>query len=523
MDKEVAQQYFEKPWYLKPWLIALMFAGWIFILPAVVGIALVVYDVKDTRKKRERIKALHYDKLASLDNLEQELDDKKAFYKTLTSVDDARLALKRAEKMLEDKNELYATLDDVAKAKQVLTSTQQEIEQAQKQLEEKGNLFTTLDTVDKANNALNDTEKKSASLAAQVAQLNSKLIAETDEVEMQEFGFYGQDFEIGTSGEYKAKMIALQDQQKQMVKNKTASDFSLTYTFNGSRSEGNKLVNKEVKIALWAFNTHCDNVIAKVTYRNKAACEKKIERAYEIINENETLQHIKHEYLALKLEELNTTYLYKQAIENEKELLREQREKQREDKKLQMEIAMARAKLEKDETHFNTELARLHLMLQDERSDKAKVQNRLAELTAKLQEIQKQKEVVDYRETHALAGYVYIISNIGSFGEGVYKIGVTRRLEPLDRINELGDASVPFRFDIHALVFSDEAFKLEHALHERFKKFRVNKINNRREFYRLPLEDVRKAVDEEFKAIVNFDMTPEAKEYRESLALSTTG
>jgi hypothetical protein len=118
-----------------------------------------------------------------------------------------------------------------------------------------------------------------------------------------------------------------------------------------------------------------------------------------------------------------------------------------------------------------------------------------------------------------MAGYVYIISNIGAFGEGVVKIGVTRRLEPLERIKELGDASVPFRFDIHALLFSDSAFQLEAALHKRFAERRLNKINQRKEFFNIPVEDLKFAVEEESRGLVDFEVVPEAREYRESLML----
>lgn len=130
----------------------------------------------------------------------------------------------------------------------------------------------------------------------------------------------------------------------------------------------------------------------------------------------------------------------------------------------------------------------------------------------------KRKEEVDFREAHAKAGYVYVISNVGAFGKDVIKIGVTRRLEPIERINELGDASVPFRFDVHALVFSDHAYKLEKALHDRFAKQRMNQVNNRKEFFKIPLEEVQKAIIQEFGGnSVEFHMQPEAKEFRQSI------
>ena len=123
---------------------------------------------------------------------------------------------------------------------------------------------------------------------------------------------------------------------------------------------------------------------------------------------------------------------------------------------------------------------------------------------------------IDYREANKKAGYVYIISNIGSFGENVYKIGMTRRLNPMDRVDELGDASVPFKFDVHALIFSDDAPKLESALHHAFESKKVNMINGRREFFRVTLDETKNVVNENYDKTVDFIMIPKAEQYRET-------
>lgn len=459
ITKDSVKKYFSKPWFYQPWFISILMASFLLVIPPVIAIVLIVLDIKDTRKKKEIIERLNLDKLIALDILEKELDQKISHSSAIST----------------------------------LEATQAEIKKSESQRAEIKNSLTSL---------------------------NEKLINQEELLDMQEFGFFGQEFDIGTSAEYKAKMISLQSEQKLMVKNKTASRFSTDFTYNGSKVEGRKMVMREVKIALWAFNTHCDNVITKVTYRNYALSEKKIRRALEIINENEQLQSITPQYLALKLEELNATYKYKEAIEHEKELLREQREKEREDKKLQQEIASARASITKDESHVNTELTRLRNMLADEKSDKDKIARQMQSLELKLAELDEKKKDIENRQNNAMAGYVYIISNIGAFGEGVVKIGVTRRLEPLDRIKELGDASVPFCFDIHALLFSDKAFQLENALHKRFAKNRVNRINHRKEFFNIPIEELKAAVEKESKGLVDFEVTPEAREYRESLVLN---
>lgn len=134
-------------------------------------------------------------------------------------------------------------------------------------------------------------------------------------------------------------------------------------------------------------------------------------------------------------------------------------------------------------------------------------------------DVQDNLKAVDYREANKKAGYVYVISNIGSFGENVYKIGMTRRLEPQDRVDELGDASVPFQFDVHAMIFSDDAPALEAKLHQRFNDFKVNMINNRKEFFKVPLKDIMQAVKEYHAQAVEFTELPDAVQYRESVAL----
>ncbi|MCC9768305.1 DUF4041 domain-containing protein, partial [Streptococcus agalactiae] len=175
---------------------------------------------------------------------------------------------------------------------------------------------------------------------------------------------------------------------------------------------------------------------------------------------------LSNDYLELKISELQLAVEYELQKLEEKELLREQRAKEREDKKLQAELAAKRKQIEKDRKHFKQMLDNVEELLKTaNEEEKEKLNLQLAEYQDKLSELDELEEDIDYREGHATAGYVYIISNIGAFGEDVYKIGVTRRLDPMERIRELGSASVPFQFDVHALIFSEEAFSLEKELH----------------------------------------------------------
>lgn len=144
------------------------------------------------------------------------------------------------------------------------------------------------------------------------------------------------------------------------------------------------------------------------------------------------------------------------------------------------------------------------------------MEEKLVELKNQYSELEKEEKVIDYREQNAKAGYVYIISNIGAFGENVYKIGMTRRLEPLDRIDELGDASVPFPYDVHALIFSDNAPDLEAKIHEYFHQYRINKLNNRKEFFRADINEIEKVVKDHYDKVVDIVKIPPAEQFRES-------
>lgn len=135
------------------------------------------------------------------------------------------------------------------------------------------------------------------------------------------------------------------------------------------------------------------------------------------------------------------------------------------------------------------------------------------------EEIEKNKKEIDYREANQRAGYVYVISNIWAFGENIYKIGMTRRLEPQDRVDELGDASVPFTFDVHAMIFSDDAPKLEASLHHTFDDKKVNMVNGRKEFFNVTLDEIEKVIKENHDKLVEIKRIPDAGQYRETLLL----
>lgn len=280
--------------------------------------------------------------------------------------------------------------------------------------------------------------------------------------------------------------------------------------------------NDNMKMVLRAFNNECDVLISKVKFNNVDKIENQIYKVAEQIDKLNSRNKISilNKYITLKIEELHLVHEYAVKKQEEKETLREQRAKEREEAKLQKEIEEARKVFIKEQTHYNNALEKLLSQLANtNESNKQELEKKINETKDKLAEIEKGLEDIDYREANKKAGYVYIISNIGAFGEDVYKIGMTRRLEPQDRVDELGDASVPFKFDVHAMIFSDNAPKLEAALHQAFDDKKLNMINNRKEFFKVKLDEIEKVVKENHDKLIEFVKFPDAEQYRESIIL----
>lgn len=224
---------------------------------------------------------------------------------------------------------------------------------------------------------------------------------------------------------------------------------------------------------------------------------------------------ISPKYINSKIDELHLAFEYQTKKYEEKEAQKAARAEMREAAKLQKEIEEQRKKIEKEQSHYHAAYQKLLRQLKDspENADLLKKKN---ELEAKLDDIEKAIHDIDYREANQKAGYVYIISNIGAFGENVYKIGMTRRLDPQDRIDELGDASVPFNFDVHAMIFSDNAPALEAALHKAFEDRKVNMVNTRREFFNVTLDEIKEVVRKNFDKTIEFVDVPDAEQFRVS-------
>ena len=222
------------------------------------------------------------------------------------------------------------------------------------------------------------------------------------------------------------------------------------------------------------------------------------------------------EYLFINSVKIEYNYYVKREQQKQEQAaLREQMRQEAEERKA---LEAERKKIEQEEQKFNSEIEKLQTSMTaaTDPSELEALRARILELQSQLSDVITRKEDVT-RLQNGKAGNVYIISNLGSFGEDVFKIGMTRRLEPQDRVNELGSASVPFKFDVHSFIFSDDAVMLENSLHRRLNSNRVNKVNLRKEFFRISIDELEKLVNE-IDPTAEFNKTMLAEEYNQSLS-----
>lgn len=278
-----------------------------------------------------------------------------------------------------------------------------------------------------------------------------------------------------------------------------------------------------IRFVLDAFNGRVDAILSRSRHDNLGTLEQEIKDAFSLVNLNgEAFRNarILEAYLEARLAELKWAVAAHELRQREREEQRLMQEQIREEEKAQREIERALKETAKEEESLKKALekARAEVATGTE-EQRAAFEAKIAELNRQLAEAEAKNQRALSMAQQTKAGSVYVISNIGSFGDDVVKIGMTRRLEPLDRVKELGDASVPFGFDVHALIRTDDAPALERELHSRFAEYRVNLVNYRKEFFRIPVIHLRDFVSER-KLAATFTMAAEAREYRESVALS---
>lgn len=350
--------------------------------------------------------------------------------------------------------------------------------------------------------------------------LSQEYITMDEVVLLQSFALYTPKYNFANSVQYKERLSEIRTSQAQMIKDETAAICLKIWSVEGSAAKGKKLTADNIKQIIRTFNTECDNVIHSVKFSNFDASKKRILKSFDALNKLNALNKIviQNEYLELKYQELDLAYEYAQKLQEEKEELRQQREARKEEIRLAKELEEKRTEVEKEQQHYLNAMNKVKQQIACENNQERLIVLKIREneILQNLVDVDAALKDLDYREANQRAGYVYVISNIGAFGENVYKIGMTRRLDPQDRVDELGGASVPFRFDIHAMIFSNDAPKLETALHQAFESKKVNAVNGRKEFFRVTLDEIEGTVKKNHDKTVDFIKYPEAQQYRES-------
>ena len=342
------------------------------------------------------------------------------------------------------------------------------------------------------------------------AELSRTLVETREAALLQEAGVYQYRHPLNDAVDYKVRLTGLQARIKDAVRAGTAVQGATNWTVNGSSAQGAKMVRELSKLMLRAYNNEADHAVSSMKPYTLDSSVARLEKSRETITRLGGTMNIRvtDSYHRLRVEELQLTSDYLAKAAEEKERAKEERARLREEEIARREYEREQERLRKEQAHYEATVAALK-----GKGDTDGAQR----MEAKLTEIQDALDGINRRAANIRAGHVYVISNVGAFGSHMVKIGMTRRLDPMDRVRELGDASVPFHYDVHAMVFSNDAVSLETRLHHAFAGRRVNLVNTRREFFRVTPAEVRDALLAGLDAtIVNWIDEPEALEYRQS-------
>lgn len=352
-------------------------------------------------------------------------------------------------------------------------------------------------------------EAENATLRKQLASSGSEVIELDDARVLQDVGIYRYHHPLETAAAYQAQLQDIEARIATLIKQDKAIAKSELFTFNNSLSQGKKLSSDLGKLMLRAYNAEADNAIRSLRAGNVLTAKKRLEATKAAIAKLGKLMdmRIDDDFHALRIEEIELTSDWLMQKQEEREEAKEERARLREEARVQRELEEERQRLDKERSHLVFTIERL--------KEQGQVDDALL---ARLAQVDCAIEQNDFRAANIRAGYIYVISNEGAFGPGVVKIGLTRRLEPNERISELSGASVPFRFDTHALFFSEDAVTLENELHKHFATRALNQTNPRKEFFFATPAEVRDVLLERVGNILEFAEKAEAIEYRQSVS-----
>lgn len=311
--------------------------------------------------------------------------------------------------------------------------------------------------IKKQEESLHEAKTEYEDLKSSVSSLSKELNLLNEDSHLASSGFYKIKYDFQTSKEYEDKLFDNRRQQKELIQNGKAIICETEWMVSGSKALGRKMTERNIKLGLSAFNVQCDNEILKVQFSNIGRAEEKMGQIRDSIN---------------KLLEPNSCQI--------------------------------------TDTFYNLKLEELHLVY-------------AAHEKAKQEETEERLKIAKIKEegqSSAGLGFVYILSNIGVFGEDVYKIGMTKHLNPMAYIQKMSDLSLPFDYDIHALIQSDDAVNLVSLLHQEFAAKRINKVNRHKDFFKLNLGEIEAACRKYHKGDFKINTITEAKEWRQSVAMS---
>ena len=354
-------------------------------------------------------------------------------------------------------------------------------------------------------------EAENARLRAQLASSLTEEYVELDDAKvLQDVGIYRYHHPLESAVAYQEELRRLEREVADLILSGRAIVRSELFTLNNSLAQGRRMTDDLAKLMLRAYNAEADNSIRTLRAGNVVTAKRRMSASRTAIAKLGRLMemHISDEFHELRVREIELTADWLIKKQQEREAEREERARLREEKRVERELAEERARLDKERLHLINTLAALQ--------QSGSVDQALIDRLAVIDEAIVQN---DYRAANIRAGYVYVISNQGAFGKNVVKIGLTRRLEPRERIYELGGASVPFRFDTHALFFSEDAVTLEADLHRHFAERAVNRANFRKEFFFATPAEVREVLLSKVGNILEFNEDVEATEYRQSVGL----
>ena len=447
-----------------------------------------------------------------LSALNAELSDREALYRSISDKAEAN-AIEQANQKIKSEQEaadaaLSATNAQLQSAKDELSATQAENEKVQKAMSaairkvEKHRPL--LKAIDHAILTYDDSDISTAERLTALAEEADAFVSPTVTLDLQ--------------------CLGMKDLRKRYRQNEKHIEDTLQKYEGRYTTKANATIYKLMVIALKA---ELQNVLYNIKFgklEDSIASIKAITEKYYAISTsgNQSIAPTMKKFIgeidyffqeAVKIE--YEYYVQKERAREEQRAIREQMRQEAEERRA---LEAEKKKIEKEENKFQGQIAQVEAQLSSADPDKvAQLEARLAELQAQLSAVKEKKDVIATLQ-NGKAGNVYIISNLGSFGDNVFKIGMTRRAEPQDRVDELGDASVPFPFDVHSFIFSDDAATLEHNIHIRLNDRRVNKVNLRKEFFHISLDELEAMVSE-IAPTAEFKRTMLAEQYRQSLSI----